>query len=77
MYISDVLPPAPTKLAAKIQKREFVKMRELFPEFWSCHREKDIVGKHKVKVRRSQKVMYIFTWLHCFSSYVSVCAQYT
>lgn len=52
-------------------------MRELVPEFWSCHRERDIEGKHKVIVRRSQKVTNIFAWLQCFGKYVSVCAQHT
>ena len=49
----------------------------LLPEFWSSHREEDIEGKHEVKVRRSWKVTDIFTWLQCFASCVSVCAQHT
>ena len=52
-------------------------MGELLPEFWSCHKEEDIEGKYEVKVRRSRKIMDIFTWLQCFGSYVSVHAQYT
>ena len=49
VYIGDGLPPAPTKLAAKIRKGEFVEMGELLPEFWSSHREKDIEGKQEIK----------------------------
>ena len=52
-------------------------MGGLLPEFWSSHRKEDIEGKHEVKVRRSQKVTDIFTWLQCFGSYISVHAQYT
>ena len=52
-------------------------MGELLPEFWSSHREEDMEGKQEIKIRRSQKVTDIFTWLQCFGSYVSVRAQHT
>ena len=77
VYVGDSLPPVPAKLAAKIQKGEFVEMGELLPEFWSSHREENVEGKQEIKIRRRRKVTDIFTWLQCFGSYVSVHTQHT
>ena len=66
VYVGDGLPPVPAKLAAKIQKGEFIEMWELLPEFWSSHREEDIEGNQEIKIRRSWKVTDILAavfWL--------------
>jgi len=59
IYVGDGLPPVPSKLAAKISRREFVKMGELLPEFWAAPRDDKAEGK-EVKGRRSRKVTDIF-----------------
>ena len=40
VYVGEGLPPVPLKLAKKIQRREFVEMAQMLPEFWpSLHLE--------------------------------------
>ena len=65
-------PNAPPKLPAKIRRGEFTDMGELLPEFWSSHREEDADVKRESKGRSGRKVTDIYTWLQCYSSYVSV-----
>jgi hypothetical protein len=43
-------------------------MGELLPEFWAGLKEDERDGK----TRRSRKVTDVFTWLHCFATYVAV-----
>ena len=64
-------PPVPTKLAAKMKRGEFIEMAELLPEFWFSTREDDH-SKQEAKSRRARSVQDIFTWLQCYSLYVSV-----
>ena len=71
VYVREGLPPVPTKLAAKIQRGEFVEMTELLPEFWSSQRE-DNHSKQEAKARRARSVQNIFTWLQCYGLFVSV-----
>ncbi len=72
VYVGDGLPPVPAKLAAKIRRGEFVEKGELLPEFWSMPKVDDGEARRDGKSRRTRKVTDIFTWLHCFGSYVSV-----
>ena len=71
VYVGEGLPPVPTKLAAKIKRGEFIEMAELLPEFWSSTREHDH-SKQEAKSRRACSVQDIFTWVQCYSLYVSV-----
>ena len=73
IYIGDGLPPVPPKLAAKIQKGEFVDMGELLPEFWATAKD-DEGAKPDLKSRRGRKVTDIFTWVQCYASYTAVVA---
>ena len=72
IHVGEGLPPVPRKLAEKIWRWEFVDMAELLPEFWS--RGKDEENSSKQPVRRTRKVTDIFTWVQCFTAYVSVVA---
>ena len=49
-------------------------MGELFPEFRVVSREEDSSMRADTKIRRSHRVMDIFTWLQCYGTYVSVLA---
>ena len=65
VYLGEGISPIPE---SKIQRGDFVEMGELLPEFLAA---KDDEGETS-KERRSRKVTDIFTWLQCFSTYVSV-----
>ena len=68
VYIGDGIPPVPDELAAKIRRGEF---GELLPEFWTLKGE-DGESNRDSKLRRTQKVTDIFTWIQCLGAYVSV-----
>ena len=68
IYLGEGVPPFPEKIASKIQKGKFVEMGELLPEFWSPSTDES----QENKLRHSQKVTDIITWLQCYTAYVSV-----
>ena len=72
VYVGEGTPPVPMRLAAKIRRGEFTDMGELLTEFWSTYHEED--PKQEAKPRRSMKVTDIFTWIQCFTTYISVLA---
>ncbi len=49
-------------------------MGELLPEFWSSLREEDADAdaKRESKGQSGRKVTDVYTWLQCYSSYISV-----
>ena len=68
--LGKVSPPAPTKLAAKNKRGEFIEMAELLPGCWSSTWEDDH-SKQETKSQRACSVQDIFTWLQCYCLYVS------
>ena len=74
VYIGESLPPVPTKLASKILRWEYVEMAEMLPEFWSGAKLEEEDTK-RPPPRRPRQVTDIFTWIHCYTSYVSVLAS--
>ena len=74
VYIGESLPPVPTKLASKILHWEYVEMAEMLPECWSGAKLEEEDTK-RPPPRRPQQVTDIFTWIHCYTSYVSVLAS--
>ena len=73
-YVGDGLHPVPTKVAAKIQRGEFVKMGELLPEFLANQVKDNLEGKREPRIRRSRKVTDILMWVKCSSQYATVWA---
>ena len=70
VYVGDGRPPVPTKLAQKIRHWEFMDMGELLPEF--SHRNDDAAAKRLWTAKKPRQVTNIFTWMQCFTTYVSV-----
>lgn len=70
VYVGDGRPPIPAKLALKIQHWEFVDMGELLPEFSQSDDEATV--KRPWMTKKPQQVTDIFTWMQCFTTYVSV-----
>ena len=64
------IPSVLAKLAAKIRRGEFVEMGELLPDFWSGPKEEDMDSRREIKTRHSRKVVDIYIWVQCFSTYV-------
>ncbi len=68
VFVGEGRMPDPRKVAEKIWKWEFVDMNELLPECYGTSSE----GKASLGGRRTRAVSDIFTWIQCFSVYVSV-----
>ena len=73
VYVGEGLPPVPKRLADKILSWAFVDMAEMLPEFWVDPKADD-GGSKRSQPRRASQVTDIFTWLQCYSGYVSVLA---
>ena len=73
LYIGEDLPPIPQKLAKKIESSEFVEMEELLLELWPV----DLQEGGEGKTRKNRRITDIFTWMQCFTLYLSVCGQHT
>lgn len=69
VYLGDGLPPVPAKVAAKIDKGEFIDMIDLLPELWPTSK-----GVEANKKRARKKVENINTWLQCYAAFVAVVA---
>ena len=70
VYVGDGRPPVPTKLAQKIRRWEFVDMGELLPEF--SQRDDEAAAKRSWTAKKPRQVTDIFSWMQCFTTYVSV-----
>jgi len=70
-------PPVPAKLASKIWQGDFIEMGKLLSKFWLSQKEEDGNPKLDGGRCRSRLVTHIFTWLQCFSMYVSIRALHT
>ena len=70
VYVGDGRPPIPAKLAQKIQRWEFVDMGELLPEF--SQSDDEATAKRPWMTKKPRQVTDIFTWMQCFTTYVSV-----
>ena len=66
VYVGEGVAPVPKKVAEKIWRWDFVEMSELLQEFWV------LAGEREGLPRRTRVVADIFTWVQCFTSYVSV-----
>ena len=76
-YVGEDFLPVPAKLAYKICQGDFIEMGELLSEFWSAPREDDGgTPRPDGGRRRSRLVTDMFTWLQCFSMYVSIRASH-
>ena len=67
VYVGEGVVPIPRKLAEKIWRWEFMDMGELLPECWGITGE----GRSGPLHRRTRVVADIFSWIQCFTSYVS------
>ena len=74
VYVGEGLPPVPPKLAIKILHWNYVEMSEMLPEFLSNKPEEKEPKRHSP--RRPRQVTDIFSWIHCYGSYVSVLASH-
>ena len=68
VFVGEGRMPVPRKVAEKIWKSEFVDKNELMPECYGTSSE----GRSSLGGRRARAVSDIFTWIQCFSVYVSV-----
>ena len=68
VYVGEGVVPIPRKLAEKIWRWEFMDMGELLPECWGITGE----GRSGPLHRRTRVAADIFSWIQCFTSYVSV-----
>ena len=73
-YVGDGMPPVPARLAAKIQRWEFVEMGELLPEFWAGLKEPEGGPAKERWARQGRKVTKVITWVQCFLTYMAVLA---
>ena len=71
VYVGEVLPPVPRKLAERIRAWEFIDMGELLPEFWAP-RPDEKEGDQASSARRKRPVTELKMWLQCFAIYVAV-----
>ena len=70
VYVGDGRPPIAPKLAQRIRRWEFVDMGELLPEF-SQH-DDEAAMKRPWMTKKPRQVTDIFSWMQCFTTYVSV-----
>ena len=66
----------PTKVVAKIQRGEFIKMGKLLPEFLASQGKDNLEGKHEPRIRMSRKVTDILMWVKCSIQYATVWARH-
>ena len=69
VYVGAGNLPVPSKLVSRIQHWEFINMADLLPEVGLSNREGE---SKKLLQKRPHWVTDIWSWLHCFGTYVSV-----
>ena len=76
-HLASSFAPIPAKLARRIQRLEYVDLRELLPDNMALAKKLDALPGHanQPTTPEQREITKIVTWVSCFSTYVAVVAQ--